>query len=144
MAAGGPDQFRRGRRGVAAVLLRLDPEAGTPLYEQIFRGMRERILGRELAPGVRLPSSRQLARDLGVSRTTVLQALEGLEAEGYVVTRAASSTRVAPELPELEGRRAEATRVGREQRLSRVARSLRSLPAGTARVGAAPRAFRPG
>ena len=107
--------------------------------------MRDRILGGQVAPGARLPSSRQLARDLGVARTTVLQALEGLAAEGYVVTRAASSTRVAPEIPvELAERRAPPATAPRPARLASGARALRSLSAGTPRVGAAPRAFRPG
>lgn len=140
----GPDQLAP-RGAVASLLLRLDARAAIPLHEQIFRAARDRILAGELAPGVRLPSSRQLARDLGVARTTVLQALDGLAAEGFIVTHRASSTCVAPELPgapvEQRTARVVATRA---PRLSRVARSLRSMPVGTPITGAAPRAFRPG
>ncbi|HEY5946064.1 MAG TPA: winged helix-turn-helix domain-containing protein, partial [Kofleriaceae bacterium] len=98
IAMNGPDQLAP-RGAVASLLLRLDARAAIPLHEQIFRAARDRILAGELAPGVRLPSSRQLARDLGVARTTVLQALDGLAAEGFIVTHRASSTCVAPELP---------------------------------------------
>ncbi|MGN6106278.1 MAG: PLP-dependent aminotransferase family protein [Kofleriaceae bacterium] len=146
MATNRPDQFERARRGaVASVLLRLDPRAATPLHEQIFTGLRARILAGELATGARLPSSRQLARELGVARTTVLEALDGLAAEGYIVTRAASSTRVAPSLPvELVARPARTPGPPRPPRRSSVARALGALSSGTAHVAAAPRAFRPG
>jgi len=145
-----PDQIARARRArVASVLLPLDPRAAAPLHAQVFDGLRARILAGELAPGARLPSSRQLARDLGVARVTVLQALDGLAAEGYVVTRAASSTRVAPELPvdlgaRLGARDAPPPPPARPPRISRVARALRAGPSGTPPVGTAPRAFRPG
>ncbi|MEO8706543.1 MAG: PLP-dependent aminotransferase family protein [Kofleriaceae bacterium] len=130
---------------MASLLLRLDPRAVMPLHEQIFRAARDRILAGELAPGVRLPSSRQLARDLGVARTTVLQALDGLAAEGFLVTRRASWTSVAPELPgNLVRTRPPHLAANRPPRLSRVARSLKALPSGTTHLGAAPRAFRPG
>ena len=46
-----------------------------------------------------LPSTRALAADLGVSRTTALLALEQLRAEGYVVARRGSGMFVAPQLP---------------------------------------------
>ena len=48
----------------------------------------------------RLPSTRALAADLGVSRTTALLALEQLRAEGYVVARRGSGMFIAPEPPE--------------------------------------------
>jgi GntR family transcriptional regulator / MocR family aminotransferase len=143
MATDRSDQLSR--QPVASLLLRVDPRAGTPLHEQILREMRDRILGGGLAPGARLPSSRLLARDLGVSRSTVLQAFDGLAAEGYIVTRAASATRVAPELPaELADRRSPPATAHRAPRLSAGARALGSLSSGAPRVGAAPRAFRPG
>ncbi len=140
-----PDQSVT-RGAVASLLLRLDARAELPLHEQIFRATRDRILAGELAPGVRLPSSRQLARDLGVARTTVLQALDGLAAEGLIVTHRASSTRVASELPATLQRQPREPRVatGRPARLSRVARALKALPVGTSPTADAPRAFRPG
>jgi GntR family transcriptional regulator / MocR family aminotransferase len=136
----------RDRRRVASLLLRIDGSAPAPLHDQIFQGLRSRILAGELAPGARLPSSRQLATDLGVARTTVLQALDALAAEGYVVTRAASSTRVAPDLPDAApaSSRRLAERPARAPRLSAAGRALRTAPMGAPRLGGAPRAFRPG
>ncbi|NBD12558.1 MocR-like pyridoxine biosynthesis transcription factor PdxR [Corallococcus silvisoli] len=84
---------------VTSLLLRLDSRSTLPLHEQIFDGVRARILSGALAPGLRIPSSRQLAAELDVARSTVLQALDALTAEGYLVARAGSCTRVAPELP---------------------------------------------
>jgi GntR family transcriptional regulator/MocR family aminotransferase len=132
---------------ITSLLIRLDARSAAPLHEQIFEGVRSRILAGDLARGTQLPSSRQLAAELGVARTTVLQAFEALTAEGYIVTRAASSTRVAPELPDdldLDGRGGGAGRGVRPPRLSQVARRLRSVPAGAPRFPGAPRAFRPG
>ena len=53
------------------------------------------ILGGTLVPGTRLPSSRALADDLSVSRTTTLLAYEQLLAEGYLAARRGSGTFVA-------------------------------------------------
>jgi GntR family transcriptional regulator/MocR family aminotransferase len=126
--------------------LRIDGRSKRPLHEQIYAGLRARILDGELAPGVRLPSSRQLAAELGVARSTVLQAIDALDAEGFIVARAASSTRVAPEIPgQLErGGPRGAVRSRARPRLSACARALGAIPHGAPRLGAAPRAFRPG
>jgi GntR family transcriptional regulator / MocR family aminotransferase len=131
---------------VASLLLRVDGRASKPLHEQIFEGIRARILNGELPRGIRLPSSRALAADLGVARTTVILALDALAAEGYVVTRQGSSTRVAPELPSEPELSAglRPLRSLRPPRLSIAARALRSTPSGAPRLGSAPRAFRPG
>ncbi|RKG76688.1 PLP-dependent aminotransferase family protein [Corallococcus exercitus] len=133
--------------GVASsLLLRLDSRSPTPLHEQIFEGIRARILAGALAPGLRIPSSRQFASELDVARSTVLQALEALTAEGYLVTRAGSCTRVAPELPNLpeDRSRSAAPRSSRGPRLGASARALKPAPVGAPRLGSAPRAFRPG
>src|SRR5262249_48375241 len=53
-----------------------------------------------LAPGSRLPSSRELARELGVARNTILSALDQLASEGYVEGRRGSGTYVAADLPD--------------------------------------------
>jgi GntR family transcriptional regulator/MocR family aminotransferase len=65
----------------------------------VYRGLRAAILRGELAPGARLPSTRALAADEGLSRNTVLRAYDQLLGEGYVVGRHGSATRVAAELP---------------------------------------------
>lgn len=66
-----------------------------PLYRQVYQRVREEIAAGRLAPGTRLPSSRQFATDLGVSRLTVSNAYRALEADGIIVTRERSGTFVA-------------------------------------------------
>lgn len=78
----------------------LDPEATQPLHAQVRDALRDAILAGRLAPGDRIPASRMLAADLGCARGTVLLALEQLAAEGYIVARTGSGTRVAAALPE--------------------------------------------
>ena len=60
---------------------------GTPLYEQLYRAIREDILSGQLAGGEKLPSRRALAEHLNVSRITVETAYAQLLAEGYVTAR---------------------------------------------------------
>ena len=66
-----------------------------PLYRQIYHSLRARILSGALDGGKRVPSSRDLADQLNVSRTVVLLAYEQLEAEGYLVGRSGSGTYVS-------------------------------------------------
>jgi GntR family transcriptional regulator/MocR family aminotransferase len=70
------------------------------LYQQLYQALRRAILAGNLAPGGRLPSTRTLARDLGVSRNTVLLAYEQLLAEGYAVGQTGSGTYVAASSPD--------------------------------------------
>jgi GntR family transcriptional regulator/MocR family aminotransferase len=72
----------------------LDSMAG-PLYRQIYDGYRSAILEGRLRPGQRVPSTRALARELGISRLPVLTAFEQLLHEGYLEGRAGSGTYVA-------------------------------------------------
>jgi GntR family transcriptional regulator/MocR family aminotransferase len=65
------------------------------LRTQLERGLREAIRSGRLRPGERLPSTRELARDLGISRGMVVECFDQLQAEGYLVARAGSATRVA-------------------------------------------------
>jgi GntR family transcriptional regulator/MocR family aminotransferase len=66
-----------------------------PAFRQIYRALRASIVGGELAAGTRLPPTRTLAEELGVSRTTVLQAYEQLAAEGFIVGRTGSGSYVS-------------------------------------------------
>lgn len=75
--------------------LRLDRQLFEPLRAQLERGLREAIRLGQLEAGERLPSSRLLARELGVSRGLVQECYQQLWAEGYLVTRSGSGTRVA-------------------------------------------------
>jgi GntR family transcriptional regulator/MocR family aminotransferase len=67
-----------------------------PRRAQLEAGLRDSIRAGRLRPGVRLPSSRALGAELGVSRRLVVEAYEQLAAEGYVVSTRGSGTRVAP------------------------------------------------
>ncbi|TMV52332.1 PLP-dependent aminotransferase family protein [Paenibacillus mesophilus] len=66
-----------------------------PLTVQVYDQLRLRILRHELAEGERLPSSRELAANIGVSRNVVLEAYDRLTAEGYIEVRPHSGTYVA-------------------------------------------------
>ncbi|HVK02094.1 MAG TPA: GntR family transcriptional regulator, partial [Armatimonadaceae bacterium] len=57
--------------GPLLTALSLDRDSAAPLHRQLYRGLREAILTKRLAPGERLPASRVLAVELGVSRNTV-------------------------------------------------------------------------
>lgn len=71
-----------------------------PLYQQIYASLRRAILEGRLAAGERLPATRALAEQLGVSRTVVLDAYRQLSAEGYVSARVGSGTYVTDMPPE--------------------------------------------
>ena len=68
---------------------------GEPLFRQIYQGLRRAILSGALDKGARVPSSRDLADQLGVSRTIVVLAYDQLAAEGFVTGRGGSGTYVA-------------------------------------------------
>ena len=65
----------------------IDRDRGEPLSLQIVRQLQEAIEAGHVARGTRLPSTRSLARTLGVSRNTVLTAYEDLAARGFVRSR---------------------------------------------------------
>ena len=77
------------------LLLRLNRDGGRPLRAQLETGLREAIRSGRLGGGERLPSSRQLADELGVSRGLVQECYGQLLAEGYLTSRTGSATRVA-------------------------------------------------
>ncbi|WP_145008198.1 PLP-dependent aminotransferase family protein [Pseudomonas oryzihabitans] len=89
-------------------MLEFDPSGlvlkpGQGLARQLYLGLRERILGGELAAGVRLPASRELARLLGLSRNTVTAAYDQLLAEGFLDSRPGDGTYIAPVAQALAG-----------------------------------------
>src|SRR5207253_5476182 len=65
-------------------IIALDRSSGLPLYRQICQRLREAILSGELAEGTRLPTERALASELGVNRTTVMNAYNELASEGLI------------------------------------------------------------
>jgi GntR family transcriptional regulator/MocR family aminotransferase len=111
-----------------------------PLHRQIYQAIRVKILSGALAPDTRLPSSRNLARELCVSRNVVLIAYDNLIAEGYLESRHGSGTYIAtiPEsyLASHADPRPHASAVRARPRLSDYARRLGDrLPEPPHRIG---------
>ncbi len=78
------------------VLVPLNRDGGQPLRTQLEQGLRAAIRDGRLRAGEKLPSTRELGRALGVSRGIVVDCFDQLHAEGYLVSRPGSSTRVSP------------------------------------------------
>jgi GntR family transcriptional regulator / MocR family aminotransferase len=79
------------------MFLKLDTDG--PLYDQIYRALRGQILGGRLAAATRVPATRDLALELGVSRNVAIMAYRQLLDEGYLTARKGAGTFVARELP---------------------------------------------
>jgi GntR family transcriptional regulator / MocR family aminotransferase len=77
----------------------LDATLQVPLYKQLYERLRGEILAGQLERGARLPSTRTLASELGVSRTTTALAYKQLLLEGYLESRVGQGTVVARALP---------------------------------------------
>lgn len=69
---------------------------GTPIYEQIVRQIKAKIVGGELQPGEALPSMRLLAKELRISVITTKRAYEELEREGFIISQTGRGSFVAP------------------------------------------------
>ena len=80
-------------------LIALDRHSGVPLHRQLSEWFRHAIIGGQLRPGQRVPSTRSLARELKISRLPVLSAYEQLFAEGYLETFTGAGTCVAQSIP---------------------------------------------
>ncbi|MEM7225882.1 MAG: PLP-dependent aminotransferase family protein [Pseudomonadota bacterium] len=83
--------------------LTLDEAAALPLYRQLYDQLRAAMLNGRLPTGSLLPSSRMLARELKVSRNTIVNAYDQLIAEGYLETAEGSATSVADLSPTSDG-----------------------------------------
>ncbi|MBI9044985.1 MAG: PLP-dependent aminotransferase family protein [Anaerolineaceae bacterium] len=81
-------------------IISLEKGASTPLYYQVYEQLRFAILQRQLAGGVRLPSTRALSEELSVSRNTIVNAFEQLIAEGYIEGKIGSGSFVTSSLPD--------------------------------------------
>jgi GntR family transcriptional regulator/MocR family aminotransferase len=88
----------------------IDRRSATPLFRQVYAGLSSAILERRLRPGAKLPASRALAGQLGLSRTAIVAAYEQLLAEGYATGRVGAGTYVASDLPDKPDGRARAAR----------------------------------
>jgi GntR family transcriptional regulator/MocR family aminotransferase len=73
---------------------------GTPLYRWLYDELRSAILSGHLRPGARLPATRDLAAQYGLSRPTIVTAFEQLRLEGYVEGKVGSGTYVSKTLPD--------------------------------------------
>src|SRR5207253_999267 len=101
VANGKLSKKRRRRAIIAFEMIRLDRMAAEPLHQQLYRQIRDELVSGSFSDSSsRLPSSRALAADLGISRLTVNLAFEKLHAEGYLRTRIGSGTFVANLLPD--------------------------------------------
>lgn len=128
--------------------LRPDPTSATPLVQQLAERLRVAMLSGVIGPGMRLPATRTLAHELGVSRTTVVGAFEQLIAEGYLVARTGAGTFVASVLPEraLHASPLPAAHrgAGALRALSQRGQMLARTPAHTSPDDGPPLPFRPG
>jgi GntR family transcriptional regulator / MocR family aminotransferase len=107
-------------------VIAVDRRAAQPLHKQIYSALRGAIQKRNLSAGEKIPSSRELAIDLRVSRIPVLNAYAQLLAEGFIESRKGVGTFVCTELPGEQLSRPPST--GREIRVPHGPRPLSSNP----------------
>lgn len=93
--------------------LLINPKSGIPLYVQLKSQIKHFISAGVWEPGLKLPTERELAETLGVSRNTVSAAYKELEAEGFLVSLQGRGTFVA-------GESSDKKRTGRKERLLRI------------------------
>ncbi|MBK3634913.1 PLP-dependent aminotransferase family protein [Streptomyces sp. MBT97] len=111
--------------------LHLEPDAAEGRRAGLERALRDAVREGRLTPGSRLPATRRLAAETGISRNTVKAAYDQLVAEGYLTARQGSGTRVAA-LPSPAARPPDTTARAREPRFD--------LRPGSPDVGAFPAA----
>jgi len=104
---------------VVAVLL----DGQGSLHAQLTRALRGGILRGQFPPGSRLPATRWLASELGVSRNTVLAAYEQLRAEGFIDGHIGSGSYVAPPMHEIRPPSPPRTDAAPQSRYARRARA---------------------
>jgi GntR family transcriptional regulator/MocR family aminotransferase len=114
------------------LLIAVDRAAPAPLRAQLEGQLRDAVRTGRLAAGERLPSSRALARHLGLSRGVVQECFEQLVAEGYLISRGGSATRVA----QVASRAPAAPRVAAS---ASVMRLIADFQSGVPDLGLAPR-----
>jgi GntR family transcriptional regulator/MocR family aminotransferase len=92
-------QMKKTPSGIAPII-RVDRRAREPLHRQVYNAFRSAIVERALRPNERVPSTRTLAGELGISRIPVLNAYAQLLAEGYFESRRGAGTSVSSMLPD--------------------------------------------
>ncbi len=133
------------KRAGGALLLsvRIDHASPRPVSTQLYVHLRDLILSGGFGSGERLPASRTLARDLSVSRTTVIEAFDRLTAEGLIESRVGAGTYVSKALSVARPKppAGDAAASAKPPRLSRaMARSVERF-GERQRLPSAPRAF---
>ena len=124
---------RRRRAIVAFEMVSLDRAATEPLHQQLYRQIRDELVSGSFSRNSsRLPSSRALALDLGISRLTVNLAFAKLHDEGYLETRIGSGTFVARSLPETFLKSRKANREPQVEGPARLSERVKRIP-GSAR-----------
>ena len=119
-----PKQRRR-RLVMSFEMVRLDRASSEPLYQQLYRQIREELENGSFdSSASRVPSSRVLAATLGISRLTVNQAFSKLLAEGYLQTRERSGIFVADHLPASFLKAARSVPTARAEHYPRVAQRV--------------------
>jgi GntR family transcriptional regulator / MocR family aminotransferase len=91
--------FTKSAENVPFIMLE-SKDSDLPFYRRIYESIRHAILSGNLISGTKLPASRNLARQLSVSRITVVNAYEQLLAEGYLEGKVGAGTFVASKIPE--------------------------------------------
>jgi GntR family transcriptional regulator/MocR family aminotransferase len=84
----------RSSQQISLPFLRIDRKSARPVYEQLYLGMREAILSGRLRPNDRLPATRLIAEELGISRNIVVMAFEQLLMEGYIRSKSGAGSYV--------------------------------------------------
>src|SRR5579862_6629064 len=92
-------QIQKVSNGLSPILA-IDRKEAKPLHKQIYDGYRAAIAVRSLRAGQQIPSTRDLSRELKISRIPVLTAYAQLLAEGYFETRVGAGTFVCSSLPD--------------------------------------------
>lgn len=124
-----PRRRRRKHLVIAFEMVHLDRTSREPLHEQLYRQIRNELDSGVFSGGIwRLPSSRTMATDLGVSRFTVKLALEQLRTEGYLRSSVGSGTFVADLLPNHFLRTGPADRKPPPQAQGRISERVKNLP----------------
>jgi len=119
---------RRAQGWAALYGWHVDRDSAVPLFRQIYAQCRTAILAQLLPPDTRLPSTRALARMLGVARASVVAAYEQLLAEGYLCGKVGSGTYISADLPEpLQRHSARTTNRYGSHALPRRARDLAAI-----------------
>lgn len=81
-------------------MITVDRGDSLSMVQQLYNALRTAILSHTLKPGTRLPSTRRLSTDLGVSRNTISATFDQLRAEGYLECRVGDGTYISSQLPD--------------------------------------------